>query len=133
MNHNKKPLGSPSTAWDTAIFDKVLRDWSSAQRPISSLEIKLAIRAIVGPETPVLQSEVSALLRVSYSTRNDPATISKIGSYFMHYQSKDEVASSNGKVTYIRYFLPKPITGFDKFKLDFGDTLLRFKRLLRIK
>jgi hypothetical protein len=129
MNRNKKS-DAVNTAWDIAIFDKVLRDWSSSQRPISSLEIKLAIRAIVGPNTPVLQSEVSALLRVSYSTRHDPATVAKIGSYFMHYQSKDEVAS--GKVTYIRYFLPKPITGLDKLKLDFGDACLRVKRLLGI-
>lgn len=132
MNRNKKS-DTVNTAWDITIFDKVLRDWSSAQRPISSLEIKLAIRAIVGPNVPVLQSEVSALLRVSYSTRHDPATISKIGSYFMHYQSKDEVASANGKVTYIRYFLPKPIVGIDKLKLDFGDAVLKIKRLLRIK
>jgi hypothetical protein len=126
---NNKPF---QPAWNTAIFDRIIRDWTRMQKPLSSLEIKLAVRAIVGPEVQVLQHEISTLLRITFGTRKDKPTIDKVGSYFALYESREE-RDANSKVTFIRYYMPNTLGTYDKFKLDVKDTWRQIKRYLGVK
>lgn len=126
---NNKPF---NPAWDESIFDRVLRDWTRSQRPLSSLEIKLAIRAIVGPQVQVLQHEVSTLLRITFNTRKSDATIAKVGSYFALYDSRDE-RDASGKLTFIRYYMPQPVAGYNKLKIELHDRLGQLLRSIGVK
>jgi hypothetical protein len=108
-------------AWDTEIFNRVMREWTKAQRPISSLEIKLAVRAITGPGVPVLQHEISALLMDAFKRRHDDTSNARVG-WFDLYESQDE-KTPDGKSSFIRYHVPKPLNGVQRLLRNLGSVV----------
>ena len=99
----------------TPIFYEVMRSFTKKQLPISSLEIKEAIRKITGPNIQVTQNDVSNHL--SYSYWNDKNN-TKLG-WFDLYSSKLEM-SPDGRHEFIRYFVQKPLGFWGRIRKTFA-------------